>query len=149
MAVTLLRSGERRRPADRAQVHAGQPPAVGPPDGDVGGPEAAVCRVALEGGVLGVPADRDRGLAVVAHGDLVPGQVGRGQLAGAVALQPLAPVQHEAERPDQGEVLGAELGQRVDVGVHLGPDPAVAELPDLLAGGRRAHGLAPLIGWMR
>lgn len=111
-----------------------QPPAV-VPDGDVGGAESAVDRVALVAGLLGVHTDRDGSVAVVAHGHLVPHQGVGDQIAGAVAVQPLPAVEHEPDRSNEGEVLGTDLVERGDVTALLGLGLAAAELVNLACGG--------------
>src|SRR5437588_8593867 len=111
----LLCGGERWWSADRAEVDAGQQPAVTAAYGHVRGAEPAVDRAALVCGLLGVDADGHRRVAVVANLDL--GQADRRghEVAGAVAVQPLRLGEHESDRADQGEVVGSQRGQLVDI----------------------------------
>ena len=71
--------------------------------------ELTVRGPAAVGGLLGVPADGDGGIAEVADLDLVPGQRLGVQHAGLVALQPLGFVEDEAERSYQPEFVDCQL----------------------------------------
>src|ERR1700759_3274059 len=108
----LAGRGERRRAADGAEVDAGQTPALPLAHGDVGGAELAVDGSSLELRLLDVASDPDRRVAVHA-GDRVLERQRRGaQAAAAVALQPLALVEHEAHGADEREVVRGEGVER-------------------------------------
>jgi hypothetical protein len=121
--------------AERAEVHSGQEPVIAAPDGHVCAAEASIGAVALVLGPLAVASDGDRGVAVGAHLDLVPYQRMGGQRAGAVAVEPLLLVQHEAEGSDECEVFGRQRVKRFDVAALLCLGPAATQLADPLVGG--------------
>ena len=95
---------------------------------DVADAEAAVVRRSLVGGALGLGADGDGGVAVVADLDVVPGQLRGDHAAGVVAIEPLLAIENEAERPDEAEVVGDHRCEGGGVAGDLGVGPALAEL---------------------
>ncbi|MFN8512819.1 MAG: hypothetical protein U0841_09580 [Chloroflexia bacterium] len=76
--------------------------------GDVGDAEASGDLVATGDGALGLDADRDGGVAVVAHADILPGELFVAQVAGAVAVEPLLAGEDVAEGADADEVVGED-----------------------------------------
>ena len=116
-------------------MDAGQPPAAGPADGDVGRAERAVDGASPVVTGLGVRADGDRRVAVDAGRLDGPLQGGGVQVPGAVALRPLLPVQDEAERADQLEVGNRQGVEGDGVARLLGGGPGVVQFADV-AGGR-------------
>ncbi len=76
---------------------------------------------------MGLGADGDDTLAVVADVDVVPGERAGGEGARAVAVEPLFLVEDEAERSDEMEVVRGDRVERLDVGGQLGVDPTRTE----------------------
>jgi hypothetical protein len=72
----------------------------------------------------------------------MPCDGGRREVAGAVAVEPLPLVEHEAEGTDDVEVLGGGRVQRFGIGCELRVDPAATEVADLV---RRGCYIVPLV----
>ncbi len=72
------------------------------------------------------------GIPVDAGDRVLEGEFVGVQAAAPVAVKPLVLVEHEADGPDQREVVGGEGVQRGDVGVDLGTGDRLVEVGEIL-----------------
>src|SRR3954453_17263893 len=153
VGVRLVRSCRRRLWCSRecgglphgGEVGTGYSPARVEVEQDVGGSEVGLDRVSLVVGLLVLGADHDGCVVVAAPGFRLPGEDLGGEGAAAMAVQPLGLVQDEAERADEGHVVGGERVECGHVSGQLGVGQALENRVDLGI----AHGcLSCRAGWV-
>src|SRR5205085_5979699 len=138
-----LRLGEARGLADGTQVETRQSPL--PLLMDKHKRDAKLTRdaVAAIGGTLHLTADRDGGLAVHAHRDLIQVERVVCQVTGLMARQPLVLGQHESERSDSDEVIRECPLKESGIPAQFGRGPGVCKTRHLLFGVFPVHRVTP------